>query len=185
MKHLSPAQLADVAEGGVSAAAATHLRDCDACRTAVLDLQATLGDVAATGAAEPSPLFWQHFARRVRAATAGASVPPPRWRWRPVALAAGLAAAVALAVVLRQDRPSVSSAAPPEAAATVALDTAGLDDGMVDVMSEVSGRLSFDEARAANLVPSRTAIALAVDRLNADQTRELLRLVREELGVPE
>ena len=61
-------------------------------------------------------------------------------------------------------------------------DAASADDATVEILSAVSGDLSFDEALAADLLPSRGSVALAVDRLTDDQKQELLRIVREELG---
>ena len=48
-------------------------------------------------------------------------------------------------------------------------------------MTAAVGDLSFDELRAADLVPSRGAVDLAVSSLSVAQQRELMRLVREEL----
>jgi hypothetical protein len=184
MSHLSSSQFADAAEGLTPPAVAEHLDECGACRATLAELRSTLADAGLPQPAEPSPLFWDHFSRRVRAATGAEAVPWRLFPWRPVVLLAGLAAAVVLAVTLRENG---APAAPPlttraAATANAASDAASADDATVEILSAVSGDLSFDEARAADLLPSRGSVALAVDRLTDDQKRELLRIVREELG---
>ncbi len=152
-------------------------------------LQTVLSDVGDTSTLpEPSPLFWEHFSRRVREATASERVPAREawWQglWRPLVALGAVAAAVALAVMLRG-----GLAAPPaavESAQVVA--SAGepaVSDDTVDVVTAAVGDLSFDELRAADLVPSRGAVDLAVSSLTEAQQRELMRLVREEFIVPE
>ena len=169
------------------AAVAEHLDECGACRATLAELRSTLADAALAQPAEPSPLFWDHFSRRVRDATAAEAVPRRLFPWRPVVLLAGLAGAVVLAVTLRQH----GAPAPPPlttpavATANAAPDAASADDATVEILSAVSGDLSFDEALAADLLPSRASVALAVDRLTENQKQELVRIVREELGALE
>jgi hypothetical protein len=185
MTHLTSEQLVEAAEGVLSAERARHVEQCELCRTNVDTLRAVLSDVGDTSSVpEPSPLFWEHFSRRVREATAAERLPAPeRWwqgMWRPVIALGAVAGAIGLAVLLRS-----GSVQPPVAVeqAQVAA-TAGeltVSEDTVDVVTAVVGDLSFDELRAADLVPSRGAVDLAVSSLSAEQQRELMRLVREEL----
>jgi hypothetical protein len=185
MTHLTSEQLVEAAEGVLSTERARHLEQCETCRTNVEMLQTVLSDVGDTSTVpEPSPLFWEHLSRRVREATAAEDVPAPERWWqgwvRPVVALGAVAGAVALAVLLRGG--STQPPVPVETAQVVA--TAGepaVSDDTVDVVTAVVGDLSFEELRAADLVPSRGAVDLAVSSLSAAQRRELMRLVREEL----
>ena len=113
--HLTPEQLVDAAEGGADALADRHLSGCARCRTQLAGLQATMASVAATGGAvpEPSPLFWDHFQRRVIESVAAdrlgenAIVRFARSLRPAVAaqvMAAGLVAAMVLVASLRTDQ---------------------------------------------------------------------------------
>ena len=190
MSHLSSNQFADAAEGTVPPVVVEHLGHCDACRATLADLRSALTDAAVPERVEPSPLFWEHFSQRVRAATDVKAVPRRLWTWRPVVLAAGFAGALVVGVLLRPHTPpAASSAGAPVATANATpsgtADAPSVDDGTVDVVSAVSGDLSFDEARVADLLPSGAGVALAVDHLTESQKRELLRIVREEIGALE
>ena len=184
MTHLTSEQLVEAAEGILPAERARHLDQCETCRTNVEMLQTVLSDVGDTSTVpEPSPLFWEHFSRRVREATATEGVPrrsvgggagcgrSSPWvrsleRWRSPCCCAA-------------DRPTAGRRGPAEVVATAG--EPAVSDDTVDVVTAAVGDLSFDELRAADLVPSRGAVDLAVSSLNAAQQRELMRLVREEL----
>ncbi len=184
MTHLSSDQLIEAADGTAGTRIATHLELCAECREAVTELRAVLSDVGVTATVpDPSPLFWEHFSRRVHEATVAEAIParPAWWQnaWRPLAAAGALAAAVALAVVLRG--PSIVVTPQTANDATTANEPAVADDMSVDVMSAVAGDLSFEELRAADLVPNRAAVDVAVSSLSEAQQRELMRLVREQI----
>jgi hypothetical protein len=185
MTHLTSEQLVEAAEGILPAERARHLDQCGTCRTNVETLQAVLSDVGDTSfVPEPSPLFWEHFSRRVREATATERVPAPeRWWqawWQPVVALGAVAGAVALAVLLRSGSTQPPLAVEPAQVMASAGEPAVSDD-TVDVVTAAVGDLSFDELRAADLVPSRGAVDVAVSSLSVAQQRELMRLVREEL----
>ncbi|HKW01272.1 MAG TPA: hypothetical protein VJN96_15715 [Vicinamibacterales bacterium] len=186
MTHLTSEQLVEAAEGVLSAERTRHLEQCEVCRTNVDTLRAVLSDVGDTSSVpEPSPLFWEHLSRRVREATAAERVPAPeRWwhaMWRPVIAFGAVAGAVALAVLLRSGGSVQPTVAVEQAQIAAAAGDLTPSDDTVDVVTAVVGDLSFDELRAADLVPSRGAVDLAVSSLSEAQQRELMRLVREEL----
>jgi hypothetical protein len=188
MTHLTADQIVEAAEGTVASSIADHLEHCAQCREHVALMTSVIGDVEGTsGVPEPSPLFWDHLSRRVREATDREPVPMAATWWaglfRPLVAAAAIAATIAIVVLVRGQYPSVpgQTASVPAAVQTVASD-APADDVAADVMSAVAGDLSFDELRDANLVPSRAAVDQAVSKLNQDQQRELMRLVREEMS---
>ncbi|HUL73028.1 MAG TPA: hypothetical protein VLT86_07995 [Vicinamibacterales bacterium] len=185
--HLSSDHLVDAAEGALAADRATHLEHCESCRARVAELRAALDDAALSAVPEPSPLFWDHLSRRVREATAGEATPRPLawWHglWQPLIALGAVAGAAALVVLLRGTGPAETHApATTNVVAGSGVEPAASDDASVDVVSAVAGDLSFDELRSADLVPSRSVVDLAVSQLNEDQQRELMRLMREELG---
>lgn len=184
MTHLTSEQFLEAVEGTLSADRARHLEACETCRASVTTLRAVLADVGDSSTVpEPSPLFWDHLSRRVRAATAGEPVPAAQmwWRgmWRPLVALGALAGAVAIAMLLRG-----GSMAPPAAVETSqVVSPAGepaVSDDTVDVVTAIVGDMSFDELRETDLVPSRSTVDLAVSSLTEAQQRELIRLVREE-----
>jgi hypothetical protein len=182
MMHLTAEQLIDAVEGRLAGDLAGHLDRCAACQEGAASLRSVLEDVHATASLpEPSPLFWEHFSRRVRAATEVERVPasPAWWQhvWRPLVAVTAVAGAVALAVVMRSGPESAFMPSTPVVATADAVPT---DDLSADVVTAVAGDLSFDELREGDMVPSRRAVDLAVSQLTESQQRELMRLVREE-----
>src|SRR5438034_8699386 len=73
--HLNEHELVDLADGSRTEASAPHLATCSDCRRQLADLRATLASVAAVDVPEPSPLFWDHFSRRVHEAVAAQGRP--------------------------------------------------------------------------------------------------------------
>ena len=187
MTHLTAEQIVEAAEGAVPAVAADHLEHCQQCREHVALMASVIGDVeGASDVPEPSPLFWDHLSRRVREATDREAVPMAATWWaglfRPLVAAAAIAATVAIVVLVRGQYPSApGQTASVPAVQTVASD-APADDVAADVMSAVAGDLSFEDLRDANLLPSRAVVDQAVSKLNPEQQRELMRLVRAEMS---
>ena len=128
MKHASPADLVDLAEGVDRPGVRTHLDHCAICREELTALEAMLGehdrtesrdgpdDVwdAAGFVPEPSPLFWTHFPRRVGQALEQAVQREPGWwahaklSWTWPWLGSAMAAALILGVVLGSGLSSLS-----------------------------------------------------------------------------
>lgn len=183
MTHLTREQLVDAVEGRLAASLAAHMDRCATCQENAATLRSVLEDVQiAASLPEPSPLFWEHFSQRVRAATDVERVPVPVawWQhlWRPFVAVTAVAGAVALAVVMRSGPSPDSAIAPSSVVATA--DTTSTDDLSAEVVTAVAGDLSFDELREGDMVPSRRVVDLAVSQLTESQQRELMRLVREE-----
>jgi hypothetical protein len=134
VKHASPADLVDLAEGVDRPGVRTHLDHCAICREELTALEAMLGDEAMLGAhdrteagdgpddvweaagfvPEPSPLFWTHFPRRVGRALEQAMQREPGWwaharlSWTWPWLGSAMAAALILGVVLGAGLSSLS-----------------------------------------------------------------------------
>ncbi len=124
MRHASPDELVDLAEGVDRPAVQAHVDRCVACADQLADLRPMVTAHAADGAGddaddlwatagevpEPSPLFWTHFPRRVSRALEQAVDREPRWLdrarlslmwpWLGPSLAASLIVGLAIGVGL-------------------------------------------------------------------------------------
>lgn len=85
MSHLTDLDLMDAVEDHprmLSADRRRHLDACERCRDRVDELRALIAQAADADVPEPSPLFWDHFAARVREGIDGAEPGEPlRGRW--------------------------------------------------------------------------------------------------------
>src|SRR5262245_17694670 len=68
--HLTHEELLELAEGTRLESSAPHLAACGECRDELAGLRAMLSAATEADVPEPSPLFWDHFSARVRAAVA-------------------------------------------------------------------------------------------------------------------
>lgn len=137
---------------------------------------------------DPSPLFWHHLSARVRDAVADQPLPGPWWMayWRPLLLAAGSVAAVAMVVILR-------TTAVPGPSATVAPTPATANELVADVevtemwrlIEAASPTLEMQSVRDAGLMPTEYATDQAIQSLTPSQREALVQLLRKEMGVSE
>lgn len=188
MRHLTPDELVDAAEGtpGPGAAARrAHLETCESCRREVAHLSRMMSEAGEVGVPDPSPLFWQHFSRRVREAIDAEPVPASsrrrwlpgnlRWSaWVPIGALAALVAALVLSV------PRDSSVPEPLPNEIAAAETLAADDHWV-LVADLVGDVDWDTAHAAGLTVEPGAVDRAVLQLSADEQAELARLLRAEL----
>src|SRR5476651_1124888 len=107
MRHLTPEELVDLAEGSRLSSSEPHLEGCEACRRQLADVAAMMSAATAFEVSEPSPLYWDHFSARVREAVAAEGAPRRRsWfglsSWSRVALSftTGTLAALVFASVV-------------------------------------------------------------------------------------
>jgi hypothetical protein len=112
VNHLTAQTFVDLLDGAQRETDVPHLAACAACRQHLADIRAAWQATADVEAPEPSPLFWDHLAVRVREAVAAEPRPRASWweqlriaslTWRIAALASA-AAAVALVVTLQVPR---------------------------------------------------------------------------------
>ena len=187
MNHLTPDELIDAVEGTLDPALQTHLTRCARCTEEVSRLRAVLGDAKAVDVPEPSPLFWDHFSTRVRAAIENEEVPERGWvpawlRWPvlvPIAALALLVMALVVAVPREPDVvPTVADAG--DAAVVDDLATAGEQEWAV--VSEIVGPVEIDQAHAAGIAVSPGDADRIALQLDADEQRELIRLIKEEMN---
>jgi hypothetical protein len=182
MTHLTPDELIDALEGVGHHA---HLAECERCRRELDDLAAVLADAHQGSVPEPSPLFWPHFSKRVRAAIDRDAQPADTWRswlrWQ-VLLPLGAAAMIILALIVsvpRQNRGAAALDAPSALDAPAAPDAPATTDSWV-VLADLVGEIDLDTATAAGVVAPGIADQ-AVLQLTADEQRELTRLLNAEL----
>jgi hypothetical protein len=208
--HLTPEQLVDLAEGTAAESSAPHLGTCGSCRGALAALRATMADVGGgpdpvnpvnNDVPEPSPLFWDHFAHRIRDQVAEQGA-PDGWSWmegwwRPrvvLPIVATVAGAIVLAVVvsrrpiapnpipavpLRIDESAQLPSLPP-------LEPLGApDDPSLGLMADYGTALGWDDMRQEMAVAGHVgATDEAVTTLSADERQELQRLLEEEMTQP-
>lgn len=131
---------------------------------------------------EPSPLFWEHFPERVRAAVAAeAPAPAPRAWWRRPAQAAAIAALVisvgAAGMVLRGWR--VAPETPPAAALATAPAT-GVD-GAWSVVAASAAEAGLDGLHEAGFAPAPGDADVAFEDLTQGERAALVALLEAEL----
>jgi hypothetical protein len=198
-RHLSSAELVDLAEAARPESSAPHLAECDRCRRELASLRRSIADAAAVGVPEPSPLFWDHLSVRIHDAVAAeASRVRSRASWlqrfvppvlhSPVVLwPAAVLAVVAIAVGVRT--PSYAPA-PGVSAGTAESSTvtgAAADDPALRLVAQMAGAL--DEEGASALTPVDVTahpgvVEETVNGMSQSEREELGRLITEAMRRP-
>lgn len=179
-RHLSADEAVAAIERTLDPARAAHLETCDRCRADIAGMGQMLTDIqAAADDHEPSPLFWDHFSERVRAAAQTTPSRSPVWRrwWQP---AVGLAAAgvVVFWLVGREGPgPSLPSAGSAGMSQSAAADTSA--EPPWDAVVELAAGLSVEEVHGA--VPLRLDTVALFDDLSADEQAALVALLEREM----
>jgi hypothetical protein len=194
MKHLSPGQIVDAAEGCADAATAAHVADCEPCRAEVETLLDAIRLAESVPQPEPPTLFWPALAARIGEAVRRERVRVPFWRawgWRlvPVGATAVLAIAVATGFLVRGGAPDPSDSAPERATAGPVLPAlealAGdefADDPSWLLVSALSAEVSLEETEAFGALPSPGGADRALLQLDGAERMELAKILREALG---
>jgi hypothetical protein len=196
MRHLTPDQFIDSIDAieatvELPRAVSAHLAGCEACRAERARLTEALVDVRAVPMPEPSPFFWDHLSRRVRAATSDEPLPVHAgWMtagWRPFATVAVAVCALVLVVVMRTRQPLGDSgrvAVPAVAVLTpgpASVEVVGMDDGSLSVVAAVAADLKTDELQQVAR-PSADATGAAIEDLTPAQCAELMRLIKTQMS---
>ena len=200
--HVTPEQLVDAADGVQNALVACHLDSCEACSHRLAELRSLISSVAAAGepVPEPSPLFWNQFQRRVVEAvhaerenehffTRAARMLRPA-----ILIPTAAALIVATAVVVSNRWRGADPAPAATQTGAVAprgniLATANADtlrdtideDPSLQLIADLTVDMDWSAVDAAGLAPSGSADH-AVSHLDAQDLKELQRLLRAELG---
>jgi hypothetical protein len=185
MTHLSPderltlIELADEPDH-------PHLGECAPCRAEIATARALLSDARLAQVPEPSPLFWDHFSRRVSDSIAAEPAPvrPRRSLWRVlIPLSVGVAALLLTVVI---DRTSVPRRVPGSRVAPVGESgnaTAGVvsEDAEWVVLSDLAGEFDLETLSDSLGTSGASGAESAVWQLNEQERAELARLLRAEL----
>jgi hypothetical protein len=187
-KHLSSQEFVDALAGTLAADRQGHVASCDACGHDVAELRAVTGEASAAGdVPEPSPLFWDHFSQRVRAATDVEPIVAPRWwesAWRPLAALSAVAGAVALVAFIYGGHSVEFRTAGTGPAGAIAPVEPMLDEGALSLIAQMAADLSYEDLQQATR-PTIDATAAVIDELTPAQQAEFLRLIKAEMGNPE
>jgi hypothetical protein len=185
MTHLSPderlrlIELADEPDH-------PHLGECASCRAEIAAARALLADARLAQVPEPSPLFWEHFSRRVSDSIA-AEPEPVRARWGAwrvlIPLSVGVAALLLTVVI---DRVSVPGPVPESRTASVSESgsaTTGLigDDAEWVVLSRLAAEFDLETLSDSLGTSGAGGAEHAVWQLNEQERVELARLLRAVL----
>ncbi len=199
--HLTPQQLVDAADDGTDPSVDQHLSACAACQARLTDLRAMMSSVGDLGGEipEPSPLFWDSLQRRVvetaeaERQNEGALARFLRSLQPAILVPAAAALVVAAAVLLSSAGRKPHAPAAPTFASLPAADSATMapraellrdsmdDDPSLQLIADLAVDVDWNAADAAALAPSGSA-EHAVSHLDANDLKELQRLLRAELG---
>jgi hypothetical protein len=181
MNHLTADELIDAMEGMLDAARRSHLDECEQCRQELANLSSVLREAQAVEVPEPSPLFWQHFSQRVRAAVDAEALPAAGWlRW-PVFVPLGAMALVLFALATSLPGRIDSTVPSTELAGSGASSDVALANDRWVMVADMVGDMDWETASAAGLVVKPGAAEQAVQELSAEEQQELTRLLKAEL----
>ena len=176
--HLTEDEFVDLVDGARPESSAPHLIACAACREQLADLRAVMASAADVDVPEPSPLFWDHFSRRVREAVAAERAPRLWWRSAWIRFGVPIAAALVMALWLAPGR-RVDAPAPGVSAAPEML--ADINDPSLTLVADLADGFDWQQAHDAGLAP-RGSAEHAVTHLSEPELRELQRLLKVELA---
>lgn len=191
-RHFNTSALVECLDNELSFPRRAHLERCEKCRRRLEVLRATLESVQRArpdNISEPSPLFWEHFSRRVHD-TIGEEPPASRPRWltilAPVAAALVLSAG-ALAVWSQQRSPS-TPVSPTDVAVAPAVipllsgEPMDLEDDVEWALVRVAADdLEWDSAADAGIRANPGAAERVALEMSAAERTELERLIEAEM----
>jgi hypothetical protein len=190
MTHLTADEIVDALDGALESVRHAHLETCAACRTELEQLAGTLSAARSATIPEPSPLFWDHLSRRVRA-TIDDEPPVRRWplwlRW-PVLTpltALGLLIVALVTAVPQNPRgpgqtvPAVASVHD-QAGSVESEADAAVDSAWAFIVESV-GPLDVETAQQAGIAVSPGEAERAALHLTDAEQAELVKLLQQEL----
>lgn len=184
--HLSPEQFVDAVDGVTTDSVGRHLETCASCREDLAALSRAMRDVQQTSEVpEPSPLFWDHFSARVRAATeeVGIGAQSASWTWwRRPALAVAAIAVLATVMIVRRPPPAAVPPGPDlvQVAPAVNVVEAVEGDPAWDLVVTLASGLSSDDIH--EITPPSVAASDLVESLTPAEREMFVRLVQREMG---
>lgn len=190
-RHLTDAEIVDCMDARqLPRPRQAHLEDCDMCRSRVDLLQATLDQVQQEpgGVPDPSPLFWEHFSRRVSEAI---DQDPPATRWRKLSVWAPMATALILcagALIVWNQARSLRTPAP----SAVVVEAPGIptpfdqpvnleDDVEWSLVRVAADELEWESAADAGIRANPGSAERVALEMSAAERQELERLIEAEM----
>lgn len=175
--HLSQDELIAATDGDLDPRRRAHADACAECRLAVQDLGLLLRQVGGVDVPDPSPLFWDHFSRRVSEATAAVAPLPSTNSWRAWLSLCATAASVLLAVwLVRQPMPAAGTSAGP----TVSLDAQANVGQDVEWTSVVAATGAFTDDELFAMADDDVG---SFDELTSEERMAFVRLLSREMDV--
>ncbi|MDQ3171235.1 MAG: hypothetical protein M3Q55_13960 [Acidobacteriota bacterium] len=130
---------------------------------------------------EPSPLFWDHFPARVRAAVSAGPEPAAAW-WRRPVVAVSLSLALCAAIATWAIVPRTASApGAVETAATAAPDAGDGDDAGWSLVASTAELSSVDALREAGFGVQADGADAAIEGLSQDERAAFVALLQAEM----
>jgi hypothetical protein len=208
MFHLSPDAFVDLLDGTIAEAQMPHLATCERCREQLSQLRATWQTAVHAemhaDVPEPSPLFWDHLAARIRESVSEEVAQPrpaavferglfghlraPRLSWWSIGGLVSAVGAVALAVAMQIPRTtepvvreSVASQSPaPQIVATTEPANTVEQDETLGFVTDLASGVDWDAA--VGFEPSPGEVDRSVASLNEGERVELQRLLTDAIG---
>lgn len=176
--HLSEDERVAAADGSLDAARQRHVDACVECRRAVDQVRSFLQQLTDVEVPEPSPLFWDLFARRISAATTSHSGPGPAAAWRAwLALTATAAAVFATVWLVRH--PASVRVSPAGQVATVET-TQAPDANEVDLETVMAMTVGWSDEDWFVMTDHD---AVSFEDLSSDERATFVRLLSQQMDV--
>lgn len=179
-RHFTPEEFTDALDDVLEAGRELHLRECETCARELAAIREIARESKSLDAAEPSPLFWEHFTARVRRATE--AEPERRWwnvGWRPLGALATAVGAIALVLILKPAAPTDAPA--DELAQARPLTEPFEDDGTWSLLVGLASELEAGDVRQATAPAAGTA-DLMIEELTGEQREALALLLQKGIG---
>jgi hypothetical protein len=190
VRHLTPDEFVDAAEGSLASDRQRHVDRCEACRREASALASLMRDAGRAPVPEPSPLFWEQLSTRVSHAVQAEDLPHARSWSAPLRLPAlvplcALATVVVLMVVSvplgeNEMEPSQASSLAFAPAASPAPASSAEREWLA--FTEFVGPLDWEAAIAGGLTLNPGDAEVALLELSEDERQELSRLIAGELA---
>ena len=186
MRHVSPQEMVDLADGAASEPVVRHVAGCARCREQVESLRGMLTEAARVEVPEPSPLFWEHFTARVRDAVAAEPIPERgwagAWNWRPWAAVAVVTLLVGMVTLSREPQFTTPGA---DTSVTVTGPSETLmpsDDASLGFVGDLMQQVDLETAVDAGFRGEAGVVDRVLAELSAEERVELQRLLQEALS---
>ncbi len=191
MTHFTPSEFIDLLDGQLPRARARHVESCEMCGAQMESLRSALLESAAADVPEPSPIFWDRFAERVREGINDRTQRNVAWlEWRTLNPRTLVVAAAGVAIVLTigwrvlplSDNDGRIPGGPVADGIDVGFsrDDPATEHGWDEVRAAAE-TVAWEDAQEAGIDARPDAAEAAIMRLSDSERRRLMTLIEEEL----